>query len=417
MPVLCRDCAHLPPEGAVRCPACGGARLVRHAALLTLAIAHVDCDAFYASVEKRDRPELAAQPVIVGGGTRGVVTAACYVARLYGVRSAMPMFKALKACPDAVVIRPDFERYGAAARQVRALMAELTPLVQPLSIDEAVLDLSGTAALHGAPPAAVLARFAMKVEREVGITVSVGLAPNRLLAKIAAGRDKPRGFAVIAGDEAAALLAPEPVRLLPGIGPALARRLAGLGITRLGQLGALSDADARRRLGDDGPALASRARGEDRRAVDPARETKSISAETTFAADLSRLDELEPHLWRLSEKLARRLKQSGLSAGGVVLKLKTADFAQRTRAIRLRGATVLPDRLFVAAQALLAREAGSARFRLIGIGAQPLLPGEQADHGDLADTATPRLAAAQSAIDTLRGRFGQNAIGRGRGLR
>jgi DNA polymerase-4 len=151
--------------------------------------------------------------------------------------------------------------------------------------------------------------------------------------------------------------------------------------------------------------------------VDPARETKSISAETTFAADLSRLDELEPHLWRLSEKLARRLKQSGLAAGGVVLKLKTAEFALRTRSARMQGATVLPDRLFAAAQALLAREAGTAKFRLIGIGAQPLLPGEDADRGDLADTATPRLAAAQGAIDTLRRRFGDDAIGRGRGLR
>jgi DNA polymerase-4 len=417
MSTLCRDCARPLGDGAVRCAFCGGARLVGHPELFALTIAHIDCDAFYASVEKRDRPELAARPVIVGGGSRGVVTAACYVARLYGVRSAMPMFKALKACPDAVVIRPDFDRYVAASRQIRALMADLTPLVQPLSIDEAVVDMAGTEALHGAPPAAVLARFALRVEQEVGVTVSIGLAPNRLLAKIAAGRDKPRGFAVIGAAEAIGLLAPEPVRLLPGIGPALGRKLAGLGITRLGHLQALSDADARRKLGDDGPALVHRARGEDGRAVDPARETKSISAETTFAADLSRIDELEPHLWRLTEKVARRLKQSGLAAGGVVLKLKTADFALRTRSSRLQGATVLPDRLFAAAQALLAREAGTAKFRLIGIGAQPLLPAEDADRGDLADPVTPRLAAAQTAIDALRGRFGADAIIRGRGLR
>jgi DNA polymerase-4 len=417
MSTLCRDCAGTLADDAARCPSCGGARLVRHADLFALTIAHIDCDAFYASVEKRDRPELAARPVIVGGGSRGVVTAACYVARMYGVRSAMPMFKALKACPDAVVIRPDFDRYIAASRRIRALMADLTPLVQPLSIDEAVLDMAGTEALHGAPPAAILARFATRVEQDVGVTVSIGLAPNRLLAKIAAGRDKPRGFAVIGAAEAAGLLAPEPVRLLPGVGPALGRRLAGLGITRLGHLQALSDADARRKLGDDGPALARRARGEDPRTVDPARETKSISAETTFAADLSRLDELEPHLWRLTEKLARRLKHGGLAAGGVVLKLKTADFALRTRSARLNGATVLPDRLFAAAQALLAREAGTAKFRLIGIGAQPLLPAEDADRGDLADAVTPRVAAAQTAIDALRNRFGADAVIRGRGLR
>ena len=310
---LCRDCQADPGDSQI-CPACGGRRILRHAELFSLHVAHVDCDAFYASVEKRDRPELAAQPVIVGGGVRGVVTAACYVARMYGVRSAMPMFKALKACPDAVVIRPDFSKYVAAARQIRALMGALTPLVQPLSIDEAVLDLAGTESLHGAPPAAVLARLANRIEAEVGVTVSIGLAPNRLLAKIAAGRDKPRGFCVI-GAEAAALLAPEPVRLLPGVGPALAKRLEALGITRLGHLQGLDDRDALRRLGDDGPALVRRARGEDARRVDPARETKSISAETTFDTDLSRAEELERPLWRLAEKLAGRLAEERFRGG------------------------------------------------------------------------------------------------------
>ena len=208
MASLCRDCSATADEDFSQCPACGSRRVTSHPELLTLAIAHVDCDAFYASVEKRDRPELAARPVIVGGaGPRGVVAAACYVARIYGVRSAMPTYKALQLCPDAVVLRPDFTKYKQAARQIRALMAALTPLVQPLSIDEAVLDLAGTEALHGAPPAAVLAGFALQVEREVGITLSIGLAVNRLLAKIAAGRDKPRGFCVI-GAEAASLLAP-----------------------------------------------------------------------------------------------------------------------------------------------------------------------------------------------------------------
>src|SRR6476620_626656 len=232
MPALCRDCCSILPDIATTCAHCRPGRVVSHPELFRLTIAHVDCDAFYASVEKRDRPELAARPVIVGGGVRGVVTAACYVARIYGVRSAMPMFKALKACPDAVVIRPNFAKYVAVGRQVRAMMARLTPLLQPLSIDEAVLDLAGTEALHGAPPAAVLARFALEVERQVGVTVSIGLARNRLMAKIAAGRDKPRGFCVI-GEEAPRLLAPEPVRLLPGVGPALAKRLEAMGITRL----------------------------------------------------------------------------------------------------------------------------------------------------------------------------------------
>jgi DNA polymerase-4 len=414
---MCRDCYLVVNTIAPRCSACGSFRLVHHPALLTLTIAHIDCDAFYASVEKRDRPELQGRPVIVGGGTRGVVTAACYVARIYGVKSAMPMFKALKACPDAVVIKPDFSKYVAASRQVRALMNELTPLVQPLSIDEAVLDLAGTQALHGAPPAIVLARFANAVEKHVGVTVSIGLAANRLMAKIAAGRGKPRGFTVIDAQEAASLLAPESVRLLPGVGAALARKLETLGITRLGQLQALPEREAARKLGDDGPALVHRARGEDARLVDPSREARSISAETTFDRDLSAITDLEPHLWRMCEKLARRLKEHELAAGGVVLKLKTSRFALRTRAARLSSPTVLPDRLFDLARSLLAKEAVGIEFRLIGIGAAPLVPGSSADHGDLADRITPRRAAAQAAIDALRGRFGAGAITRGRSLR
>ena len=414
MPALCRDCGAEPGERCT-CPSCGGGRILRHPALFSLHIAHIDCDAFYASVEKRDRPELAARPVIVGGGVRGVVTAACYVARIQGVRSAMPMFKALQACPDAVVIAPDMAKYAAAGRQVRAMMERLTPLVQPLSIDEAVLDLAGTEALHGAPPAAVLTRFARDVERQVGITVSVGLAPNRLLAKIAAGRDKPRGFCVL-GAEAAALLAPEPVRLLPGVGPALARRLEAMGITRLGHLQALDDRTARARLGDDGPPLVRRARGEDTRRVDPARETKSISAETTFEADIADRAALERQLWRMAEKLARRLREQDFAAGGVMLKLKTAAFALRTRAHRLAAPTRLPELLFAAADVMLAREADGTAFRLIGIGAQPLLPGRQADQPDLADPQAPRRVAAQAAIDALRARFGAGVVIRGRGL-
>jgi DNA polymerase-4 len=388
---------------------------VRHAQLFDLAIAHVDCDAFYASVEKRDRPELANQPVIVGGGHRGVVTTACYIARISGVRSAMPMFKALKLCPNAVIIKPDFTKYTAAARQIRAEMRRLTPLVQPLSIDEAALDLSGTQALQGAPPAVMLARLALAVERDVGVTVSIGLAGNRLLAKLAAGRDKPRGFAVL-GDEAAGVLAPESVRLLPGIGPAMERRLAALGLSRVGQLQALDDRTATRLLGDEGPFLVRRSRGEDLRAVDPVGTSKSISAETTFDTDLADRAALERYLWRLAEKLAGRLRAEEFAAAGVVLKLKTDRFVQRTRAARLPQPTVLPDRLFAAASQLLAREADGTKFRLIGIGAGVLAPISEADHGDLADPDAAKSVARQAAIDKLRDKFGPKVIGKGRGI-
>jgi DNA polymerase-4 len=415
MPALCRDCDHTAESAFPRCPSCGSRRVVAHPELFTLTVAHVDCDAFYASVEKRDRPELLTRPVIVGGGRRGVVSAACYVARTRGVKSAMPMFKALDACPDAVVIKPDMAKYVTVAREVRALMEALTPLVQPLSIDEAVLDLAGTEALHRAPPAVVLARFAREVEQRLRITVSIGLAPNRLLGKLAAERDKPRGFAVI-GAEAAAWLADQPVTLLPGVGPALARKLNAAGFTRLGQLAALDPRDAARRFGEDGPSLCARARGEDSRRVTPERETKSVSAETTFDSDLRSLPDLEAPLWRLCEKLARRLREKDLAAGGVVLKLKTAGFEIRTRTTRLARPTRLPETLFRAAQPMLAREATGPAFRLIGIGAQPLAPRTEADLPDLADPDAGRRAAKWQAMEALRQRFGAAAVVSGRGL-
>jgi DNA polymerase-4 len=418
IPTLCRDCDWhaAEPEVLAVCPSCGGARLVRHAELFSLAIAHLDADAFYASVEKRDRPELADRPVIVGGGRRGVVTAACYVARRYGVRSAMPMFKALRACPDAVVIRPDMAKYAAVGRELRGLMQRLTPLVEPLSIDEAVLDLSGTEALHGAPPAVVLARLAREVEAQLRLTVSIGLAPNRMLAKMAAERDKPRGFAVIGAAEAASVLAPMPVGALPGIGPKAAARLAAQGFTTLGALAALTPAEALRRLGKHGPELVALARGEDRRAVVPDRGARSLSAETTFERDLASLAELERALWPLAEKLAARLKAKGLAAGGVVLKLKTAGFVSRSRHVTLPVPTQIADTLFAAARVLLAKEATGIRFRLIGIGAEPLAPGEEADRGDLADPDAARRVAIDRAMDALRAKFGRDAVRRGRGL-
>jgi DNA polymerase-4 len=415
MPALCRDCDHRAEAAFARCPSCGSRRVVAHAELFSLTVAHVDCDAFYASVEKRDRPELLTRPVIVGGGTRGVVSAACYVARTRGVRSAMPMFKALAACPDAVVIKPDMQKYVDVAREVRTLMEALTPLMQPLSIDEAVLDLAGTAALHKAPPAVVLARFARQVEKTIGITVSVGLARNRLMAKLAAERDKPRGFAVL-GAEAAAWLAGQPVTLLPGIGPAFARKLHTAGFTRLGQIAALDIREAARRFGEDGPLLAARARGEDARRISPDRETKSVSAETTFDRDLVTLHDLEAPLWRLCEKLARRLGEKDLAAGGVVLKLKTAGFETRSRHARLAMPTRLPETLFRTAQPLLAKEATGTAFRLIGVGAQPLAAGAQADLPDLADPDSGRRAAKWQAVEKLRARFGAGAVVSGRGL-
>ncbi len=411
---LCRECDAQNPADRRTCHACGSPRLVWHPELFSLAIAHIDADAFYASVEKQRRPELADRPVIVGGGTRGVVTTACYIARLSGVRSAMPMFKALKMCPDAVVLKPDMAAYAEAARKMRGHMRSLTPLVQPLSIDEAALDLSGTEKLHGAPPAAVLTRLARTIEAEMGLTISIGLARNRLLAKLAAGRDKPRGFAVL-GADAAEILAGEPVGILPGVGPALEKRFFALGITQVAHLQALAPREARQKLGDDGPSWVRRAHGEDDRTVDPQNLARSISAETTFSHDLTNRADLERQLWRLCERLAVRLREKDFAATGVVLKLKTARFASRTRSARLPQPTALPDTLFDAAANLLAREADGTAFRLIGIGASALAPLAEADLGDLADPDAPRRKSRQAAIDTLRERYGAAIIGKGRG--
>src|SRR6478735_5936438 len=288
--VLCRDCSALDGDRSdaampARCPECGSPRVVAHPELADLALAHLDCDAFYATVEKHRHKELAERPVIVGGGARGVVLACCYVARLYGVRSAMPMFKALAACPDAVVIRPDMATYREVGRAVRAEMRRLTPLVEPLSIDEAFLDLSGSAQVHGVAPAQTLAALARRVETALGVTVSIGLSYNKFLAKLASDLDKPRGFAVIGREEAAGFLADKPVDWLWGVGRAMHRRLAPDGILRIGQLRGLDRRDLAHRYGKLGLRLAELASGEDSRRVQPEARARSISAETTFPRD------------------------------------------------------------------------------------------------------------------------------------
>jgi DNA polymerase-4 len=410
IPGFCRDC--LSPAGAavLRCASCGGPRLLRHAELFRLSIAHIDCDAFYAAIEKRDNPELADKPVIVGGGRRGVVSTACYVARIHGVRSAMPMFQALKACPDAVVVRPNMEKYVAVGRQVRALMSALTPLVEPLSIDEAFLDLSGTERLHGAPPAVSLARLATRIEVEIGITVSIGLSFNKFLAKVASDLEKPRGFSVIGEAEAVSFLADKPVGLIWGVGKAMRERLAEDGIRTIGALQRKDPADLALRYGAMGLRLARLARAEDSRTVDPRGEAKSVSAETTFDADLADLTSLRAILRSLSEKVSRRLKRTGLAGSTVTLKLKTADFRIRTRSRKLADPTQLADRIYSAGADLLRRETDGTRYRLIGIGISDFADLHFADPQDLVDPGAGKRAAAEAAMDTIRGKFGNQSV-------
>jgi DNA polymerase-4 len=391
---------------------------VVHDELETLAIAHLDCDAFYASVEKRDRPELAETPVIVGGGRRGVVTTACYIARTFGVRSAMPMFKALKACPDAVVIRPDFTKYKAESRRIMSKLAALTPLIQPLSLDEAWLDLSGTQRLNGGSAALVLARAQGEIERETGLGVSIGLSCNKFLAKIASDLDKPRGFAVIGAAEAQTFLAPRPVGLLPGVGPAMVKRLESAGYRRIGDL---ARADAKilgRTFGPQGLSLASLARGEDNRPVDPDRERKSVSAETTFDDDIGTLEDLEDRLWPCCEKVAVRARAEGVAGRGVALKLKTGDFRQITRRRTLEAPTQTAKTLFTVTRELLAAELGP-NFRLIGVGLSELIetPADARSQDLFGDGDETRARTTERALDSLRARFGPEAVISGRNLK
>ena len=415
MSSLCRDCGSCTPGDARTCTECDSARLVRHDALHELTIAHLDCDAFYAAIEKRDRPELRDAPVIVGGRHRGVVAACCYVARSYGVHSAMPMYQALRACPEATVIKPDMKKYVAVGRAIRAMMQALTPLVEPLSIDEAFMDLAGTDSLHRTSPARTLAVLARRVEEVHGITVSIGLSYNKFLAKIASDLDKPRGFAVIGRAEAQAFLADRPVTLLWGVGPAMQRRLAADGITRIGELARLGETALVTRYGRIGRRLWSCARGEDDRPVDPSREVKSVSSEITLDTDISDPEQLRPILWQLAETVARRMKKAGVLGRVVTLKLKTADFRLLTRSRRLSGPTRSAEAMYGVAERLLTREADGRAFRLIGVGTHDLIDAAESPQGDLLHDG-PHGGPVDRALDSVRERFGEAAIVKGRGF-
>jgi len=413
---LCRDCFWTGEASHRHCPRCRSLRLVTHPELDQLSIAHIDCDAFYASVEKRDAPELRDQPVIVGGGVRGVVTTCCYIARMSGVRSAMPMFKARKLCPQAVVIRPDFAKYRSESRRIMEKLRAITPLVQPLSLDEAWLDLAGTERLHRAAPAMTLARAQAEIEADVGITVSVGLAPNKFLAKIASDLDKPRGFAVIGAGEAEAFLAPRPVGILPGVGPAFARTLEGDGYATIGELASADPKRLADRYGVHGLHVWRLSHGQDSRAVNPNEGRKSLSAETTFDEDLANLPELEGVLWPLCERVARHARTEGIAGRVVTLKLRSSDFKIVTRRRTLPFATQTARTLFAEAREMLAGEVAGRRWRLIGVGISNIVSDASAG-SDFFDGGESRTLSGERAIDSLRGRFGAEAVVSGRSLK
>ncbi|MBO9436358.1 DNA polymerase IV [Ruegeria sp. R13_0] len=417
MPTICRECLTSFPD-APRCPSCGSPRLKSHPELFDLSIAHMDCDAFYASVEKRDNPELADKAVIVGGGRRGVVSTACYVARIRGVRSAMPMFKALQLCPDAVVIKPRMSVYAEVSRQIRAMMDELTPKIEPLSLDEAFLDLSGTERLHGAPPAVMLARLVKRMKDELGLTGSIGLSHNKFLAKVASDLDKPRGFSVIGQAETADFLYDKPVRLIWGIGPAAQESLERAGIRTFSDLLRWDQEALTARFGSMGYRLWHLARGQDKRRVSAHEPMKSISNETTFFEDTSNLEILDGHLWRMALKVSDRAKAKDLAGRVVTLKLKKANHKIITRRVSLRDATQIADRIYRTARGLFDQVGDQGPYRLLGCGLSDLCPADQADiSGDLLDPNATRRSQAERATDEIRKRFGSDAIVKGRALR
>lgn len=410
---FCRDCLHATGDEDQRCAYCHSPRLLRHDELHQLPIAHLDCDAFYAAVEKRDNPELKDKPVIVGGGKRGVVATACYIARISGVKSAMPMFKALKLCPDAVVVTPRMDRYAEVGREVRRLMLELTPLVEPLSIDEAFLDLTGTARLHNASPAVALAKLAQRIESTTGISVSIGLSYNKYLAKVASDLDKPRGFSVIGRAEAQSFLSARPVSLIWGVGKAMQASLAKNGITTIGQLQDMDKNELLGRFGAIGARLYHLSRGEDDREVSTGDAPKSIGAETTFFEDIRDGDELLRILWQMAEKVSRRAKRARLAGSTIVLKLKTADFKLRTRSQTIGEPTQLGESIFATARALLRHEIDGTAYRLIGVSLASLSQAGADKELDDLEISVRRKARAERAMDKLREKYGLSAVEKG----
>ena len=417
MPALCRDCLTTFETGS-RCPACGRPRIIAHPELFDLSIAHMDCDAFYASVEKRDDPSLRDKPVIIGGGRRGVVSTACYIARIRGVRSAMPMFQALKLCPDAVVVKGRMSAYVEVSKQIRAMMDDLTPIVEPLSLDEAFLDLTGTQRLHLAPPAVMLARLVRRMEQELGLSGSIGLSHNKFLAKVASDLDKPRGFSVIGKAETMAFLKDKPVRMIWGVGGQTQAALDKAGIRTFSDLLRWEKDELVARFGGMGERLWHLARGEDRRRVSANAPVKSISNETTFGEDTSDPEILDGHIWRLAENVADRAKAKDKAGRVVTLKLKRANHKSLTRRVSLNDPTQIADRIYRTARALFDQVGDEGPYRLIGVGISHLSDAGGADiSGDLLDPQAKARAGAERATDAIRKRFGPDAIVKGRALR
>jgi len=380
-------------------------------------ILHVDMDAFYASVEQRDNPSLRGKPVVVGGGSnRGVVAAASYEAREYGIRSAMPMAEAMRRCPDLCRVEPRMSHYQSVSAQIFAVFREFTPTVEGLSLDEAFLDITASVTLFGAP-----ATIAMAIKRrildETGLTASVGVAENKLVAKIASDLDKPDALTIVRPEDYEVRLDPLPVAVIPGIGPKTQKLLAARGIGTVRDLRTADDRVLEPVFGRFTQKTRDRASGLDERPVVPSRAEKSISAEQTYDADLSSRETLDRELLRLSERTASRLRKSGLAAGTVQIKIRRSDFTTCTRQQSVRPPANGTDQLYAVARRLLAAwlECNpGAKIRLLGVGSGNLAPAEQ--HDLFAEAPNQSAAPIDQTVDEIRGRFGSSSVRRARTL-
>jgi DNA polymerase IV len=375
------------------------------------AIAHLDLDAFYASVEENLDPSLKGKPVIVGGGERGVVATANYLARRYGVHSAMPMRTARRLCPHAVYLQGNYRAYKECSRRLMALLAEYSPLVERVSLDEAYVDLTGTERLFG-PVVKTARAIQRRVSEELGLSISVGLATNKLVAKVASDLEKPQGFTVVRPGEEQGFLAPLPVERLPGVGPALLAQLSDRGVGTIGDLASVPENLMSLSFGEVGETLSRRARGLDSRAVTPSEPVKSISRETTFAEDVSDSELLEQTLRGLSDDVCRRLRGHRLEARTITVKIRYADFVTHTRSRTLPRPLDVDEVIFKEVLALF-REARKRRYRirLVGMGLTNFVP--RAWQDDLFDQELPLLRELDLKLDEIRAKYGSKVIRRG----
>ena len=413
---FCRDCLSEIQNYKTKmlCPKCASPRIISHPELNRLSIAHIDCDAFYASVEKRDNPTLISKPLIIGGGKRGVVSTCCYIARTFGVKSAMPMFKANKLCPDAIIVRPNMEKYSVVSKEIRKIFSDITPAVEPISIDEAFLDLTGTEKLHALPPAKVLCKTVQRVFEEIGITVSVGLSYNKFLAKLASDLDKPQGFSIIGKEEAKKYLATQPINKIWGVGKVLNNKMNRAGITQIGQLQKMELKKLIQEYGAMGERLYYFSRGDDSRVVVSTQKTKSISNEHTLEEDIGDYNYLKKRLWTMCEKVSSRLKKKHLSAKTVTLKLKTSNFRTVTRSVTLDGTTQMAETLYQHGKFLLKPECNGLEYRLIGIGVSKFQDDQYSDLPDLLDERKGKEIKTERAMDKIRDKYGAGIINKGR---